>query len=169
MRWFRWLTGPGSAVDDREPPAANQGTADGLDAGTCEVCGSPLRVRTRRSHYRGRVECRCGHRNHVEFHPVRSQEGTVHRHVTLTVGRRFEAATHEPDLRLSWRYGVCQSCSTAVNLLDAFVIAGENALGDVETFAYYCRTCHVHDDARRGRLLGHDREHVVDTLRFAVR
>jgi len=50
--------------------------------------------------------------------------------------------------------------------LQRHTIAREDAGGTNETIAYYCDTCHVHDDARRGRLLGHDGSHVVDTLRF---
>lgn len=175
MKWLRWLSGTGNATDRRssdDPPGASARTgvdAAGREVGICEVCGRSLHVRTRRAEYRGTVECDCGHRNHVEFHQVRTASGLVPRHVTITVGRRFEAATHEPDLRLSWRFGHCASCNTAVSLLDAFVITHTNALGDLEQFTYFCRTCHVHDDPKRGRLNGHDRSHIVDTLKFAVR
>jgi hypothetical protein len=86
----------------------------------------------------------------------------------VTTGRRFEAAVHKPDLRLPWRYGICPSCGMAVSLLDARVLAHEDVDGSVETIAYYCDTCQVDDDVRRGRLIGHDGSHVVDTLRFLV-
>jgi hypothetical protein len=88
------------------------------------------------------------------------------RHVTLTMGRRFEAATHAPNRRLGWRYGICPSCDTALCLEDAHIIAHEDTEGTTETFAFYCTACHAHDDVRRGRLLGHDGAHIVDTLRY---
>jgi hypothetical protein len=56
----------------------------------------------------------------------------------------------------------------AVRLLDAHVIAHEDAVGMRETIAYYCNSCHTHDDVRRGRLFGHDGSHVVDTLHFQL-
>lgn len=173
MKWLRWfrLSSSGAGADpaaSEHAPRTGRGTS-GLEVGQCEVCGSTLHARTRKAQYHGRVTCECGHRNHVEFLPVRGATGLSHRHVSLTVGRKFEAATHEPDLRLPWRFGRCPSCSTAVSLLDAFVIAHENALRSVETYAYYCHRCHVHDDPGRGRLAGHDGAHIVDTLRFLVR
>jgi hypothetical protein len=127
-----------------------------------------MQARTRREDYRGRVDCDCGTRNHVEFRDVRVPSGTSMRHVTVTTGRRFEAATHKPDLRLDWRYGICPSCGMAVRLRDAHVIAHEDVTGTHETIAYFCNACHTHDDARRGRLLGHDGSQVVDTLRFQL-
>lgn len=136
------------------------------DVGHCEVCGRSMQARTRHEEFRGRVDCDCGTRNHVEYREVRSAAGVQSSHVTVTTGRRFEAATHKPDLRLSWRYGICPSCGMAVSLVDARVIAHEDVTGSVETIAYYCNVCHLDDDARRGRLIGHDGSHVVDTLRF---
>jgi hypothetical protein len=127
-----------------------------------------MQARTRREEYRGRVDCDCGFRNHVEFRSVRSGSIAQSRHVTVTTGRRFEAAMHRPDLRLAWRYGVCPGCNTAVSLSDARVVAHEEANGGAETFAYYCNSCHVDDDLRRGKLLGHDGIQVIDTLRFHV-
>jgi hypothetical protein len=125
-----------------------------------------MQARTRRAEFRGRVDCDCGWRNHVEFHNVRSGTGEIREsHVTLTTGRRFEAAMHKPDLRLAWRYGICPSCDTAVSLLDAHVIAHEDDRG-TETYAYFCNACHVDDDLRRGRLIGHDGIQVIDTLQF---
>ena len=127
-----------------------------------------MTARTRREDYRGRVDCDCGSRNHVEYRDVRSGNGIQTRHVTVTTGRRFEAATHKPDLRLEWRYGLCPSCTMAVPLVDAHVIAHEDPSGTTETIAYYCSACHAHDDGRRGRLIGHDGSHIVDTLRFQL-
>ena len=127
-----------------------------------------MQARTRREEFHGRVDCDCGSRNHVEFRDVRVAGGVIMRHVTVTSGRRFEAATHRPDLRLTWRYGICPSCTTAVRLTDAHVIAHEDAAGTCETVAYYCDTCHAADDGRRGRLVGHDGSNVVDTLRFQM-
>jgi hypothetical protein len=125
-----------------------------------------MQARTRRAQFRGRVDCDCGTRNHVEFHNVRSGSGIVQEsHVTVTTGRRFEAALHKPDLRLAWRYGICGSCDTAVSLLDAHMIAHEDD-GGTETYAYFCNSCHVDDDLRRGRLIGHDGIQVIDSLRF---
>jgi hypothetical protein len=127
-----------------------------------------MQARTRREDYRGRVDCDCGTRNHVEFRDVRVPTGISMRHVTVTTGRRFEAATHKPDLRVDWRYGICPSCTMAVRLSEAHVIAHEDATGTNETIAYFCNACHTHDDGRRGRLLGHDGSPVVDTLRFQL-
>jgi hypothetical protein len=56
----------------------------------------------------------------------------------------------------------------AVSLLDARIIAHEDVTGSVETIAYYCTSCHVDDDVRRGRLTGHDGGPIVDTLRFQL-
>ncbi len=173
MKWPRWLARlstevvPGEATSRRPAVPGMSAVQLGIrDVGHCEVCGRAMQARTRREHFRGRVDCDCGHRNHVEFRDVRLKGGNDARHITVTTGRRFEAATHEPDLRLAWRYGVCPGCSMAVSLLEAHVIAHEDAIGSAETFAYYCTSCHVHDDIRRGRLLGHDGDHIVDTLRF---
>jgi hypothetical protein len=177
MKWPRWL--PRLITEPVQEPAAAQRLARiptpmpaerlGIrDVGNCEVCGRAMQARTRRDEFRGRVDCDCGFRNHVEFRNVRSAGVVRGLHVTVTAGRRFEAATHKPDLRLGWRYGVCPSCSMAVRLFDAHVIAYEDATGTAETIAYYCNTCQVHDDDRRGRLMGHDGSHVVDTLRFQL-
>jgi hypothetical protein len=54
----------------------------------------------------------------------------------------------------------------AVRLLDSCVIEQEDTAGHEQTIAYYCHACHLGDDVRRGRLMGHDGSHVVDTLRF---
>jgi hypothetical protein len=176
MKWPRWLprlaTEPvrefESRKDVRVPTPA---TADRLgirDVGNCEICGRSMQARTRREEFRGRVDCDCGSRNHVEYREVRRDGGIQHRHVTVTAGRRFEAATHKPDLRLDWRYGICPSCSMGVCLVDAHVIAHEDATGTRETIAYYCSACHTHDDVQRGRLVGHDGSHVVDTLHYQL-
>jgi hypothetical protein len=176
MKWLRWiprLLTPGS-LRTVPGPAGSVGTAvpDGGTTlrlvGTCEACGSPLSVRTRHATYRGRADCACGHRNHVEFHQVREASGSVARHVTITRRRRIEAARHDPDRHLAHRYGVCPNCSLAIRLLDADVISDADSTGSVETIAYYCPGCHLHDDVRRGRLVGHDGEDVVDTVRFKV-
>ena len=125
-----------------------------------------MQARTRRDEFRGRVDCDCGTRNHVEFHNVRSGIDSVREsHVTVTTGRRFEFSRHKPDLRLAWRYGICPSCDTAVSLLDAHVIAHEDD-GGTETYAYFCNACHADDDLRRGRLIGHDGIQIIDTLGF---
>ena len=174
MKWPRWLprlaTEQVSHLDTRrEARISTPVPADRLgirDVGNCEVCGRSMTARTRREEYRGRVDCDCGSRNHVEYRDVRSGDSIQSRHVTVTTGRRFEAATHKPDLRLGWRYGLCPICTMAVPLADAHVIAHEDASGTTETIGYYCDTCHAHDDARRGRLIGHDGSHIVDTLRF---
>ena len=112
MKWPRWLprlaTEPVTQFESRRDvrvptpvPADRLGIRD---VGNCEVCGRSMQARTRREEFRGRVDCDCGARNHVEYREVRSGGGTQHRHVTVTSGRRFEAATHKPDLRLGWRY-----------------------------------------------------------------
>jgi len=177
MKWPRWLPRlstepvPELVETRRAPRIVTPATAERLgirDVGHCEVCGQLMQARTRREDFRGRVDCDCGSRNHVEFRDVRTASGGQMRHVTVTTSRRFEAATHKPDLRLAWRYGICPSCSMAVSLLDAHVIAHEDSAGSVETIAYYCTACHVDDDVRRGRLIGHDGSHVVDTLRFQL-
>ena len=176
MKWPRWLprlatvpvTQFESRRDVRIPTPVHADRLGIREVGNCEVCGRSMQARTRREEYRGRVDCDCGSRNHVEFREVRSDSGTQFRHVTVTAGRRFEAATHKPDLRLGWRFGICPICSTGVRLLDAHVIAHEDANGTQEAIAYYCNSCHAHDDARRGRLLGHDGNHVVDTLQFLL-
>ena len=176
MKWPRWfprlLTEPVPQLVERRSEARILTPLPerlGIrDVGNCEVCGRTMQARTRREEFRGRVDCDCGSRNHVEFRDVRVAGGVIMRHVTVTSGRRFEAATHRPDLRLTWRYGICPSCTTAVRLTDAHVIAHEDAAGTCETVAYYCDTCHAADDVRRGRLVGHDGSHVVDTLRFQM-
>ena len=176
MKWPRWLPRlqlepvqenlePRRTTRIATPESERLGIRD---VGHCEVCGRLMQARTRREEFRGRVDCDCGFRNHVEFREVRSADRIVERHVTVTTGRRFEAATHKPDLRLAWRFGICPSCDKAVSLLETRVIAHEDASGTVETIAYYCTACFVDDDARRGRLIGHDGSHVVDTLRFKV-
>jgi hypothetical protein len=177
MKWKRWFlrlaTEPSQQPVDKHrairistPPAERLGIRE---VGNCEVCGQVMQARTRREEFRGRVDCDCGSRNHVEFRDVRAPDGSVQRHhVAVTNGRRFDGLTHKPDLRLDWRYGLCTRCSTAVPLKDAHVIAREDAPGTNETIAYYCNTCHTHDDDRRGRLLGHDGSPVVDSLHFQV-
>ena len=134
--------------------------------GHCEVCGDTISARTRHDSFHGRVDCGCGHRNHVEFREVRTASGVEGRHVTITCRRRFEATSRDPDLRLSHRYGICGYCDHAVRLLDAHVISFADSTGGVETFTYYCPGCHLHDDVSRGRLVGFDGEEIVDTLRF---
>jgi hypothetical protein len=178
MKWLRWLPRLlTESVPDTKPTGNSAriptpATAERLgirDVGHCEVCGRPMQARTRREEYRGRVDCDCGYRNHVEYRDVRIA-GTVRRkHVTVTTSRRFEAARHKPDLRLAWRYGVCPSCSTAVRLLDAHIVAHEDATGSVETISYYCTNCRLDDDSRRGRLVGHDGPPVTDELRYPIR
>ena len=176
MKWPRWIlrlaTEPAhQPVEKHRAIRINTPTPERLgirEVGNCEVCGRVMQARTRREEYRGRVDCDCGSRNHVEFRDVRSTDGVQRRHVSVTSGRRFDGLTHKPDLRLDWRHGLCPRCMTAVPLKDAHVIAREDATGSSETIAYYCDTCHTHDDDRRGRLLGHDGSHVVDTLRFQV-
>jgi hypothetical protein len=176
MKWPRWIPrllteAVPVAETKRAARIATPMPAEQLgirDVGNCEVCGRSMQARTRREDFRGRVDCDCGSRNHVEFRDVRASGEIQERHVTVTTGRRFEAATHKPDLRLAWRYGLCPSCNTAVRLLDARVIEHEDATGATETMAYYCTACYVDDDVRRGRLIGHDGSHVVDTLRFQM-
>jgi hypothetical protein len=56
----------------------------------------------------------------------------------------------------------------AASLADARVIVHEDANGGTESFAYYCNSCYVADDLRRGRLIGHDGVQVIDTLRFQL-
>jgi len=177
MKWPRWLPRlltepvPELVETRRAARTATPAPAERLgirDVGHCEVCGRSMQARTRHEEFRGRVDCDCGTRNHVEFREVRSARGVHHSHVTVTTGRRFEAATHRPDLRLQWRHGICPSCGMAVSLHDARVIAHEDDTGSIETIAYYCTSCHVDDDVRRGRLIGHDGSHIVDTLRFQI-
>ena len=176
MKWPRWLPHLTSElnpelVETHHPIKTTVKDRPGIrlgirDVGHCEVCGRSMQARTRREEYRGRVDCDCSFRNHVEFRSVRSGSGVQLRHVTVTTGRRFEAAMHRPDLRLAWRYGICPSCTMAVSLADARAIAHEEVSGGTESFAYYCNACYVVDDLRRGRLLGNDGIQVIDTLRF---
>lgn len=177
MKWPRWIprllteSVPAVVEPRRTTRIATPTPAERLgirDVGHCEVCGRSMQARTRHEEFRGRVDCDCGTRNHVEYRSIRTAGGVRACHITVTTGRRFEAAMHKPDLRLPWRYGICPSCGMAVSLLDARVVAHEDADGSVETIAYYCDACHVDDDVRRGRLMGHDGSHVVDTLRFLV-
>ena len=134
------------------------------DVGVCEACGRRMQARTRREAFRGRVDCDCGHHNHVEFRDVRSVNGVESRYVTVTTGQRVESVTSAQDLHLTWRYGVCPSCTMAVSLGDARALSHEDAAGAVETLAYYCTSCFTADDLRRGRLMGHDGIQVIDTL-----
>ena len=173
MKWPMWFSRlvaepvPVSSDAQRSAKVVVTRQRPGIrDVGRCEVCGRSMQARTRRAEFRGRVDCDCGTRNHVDFHNVRSGSGNVQEnYVTVTTGRRFESAVHKPDLRLEWRFGICGSCDTAVSLLDAHVIGHEED-GGTETYAYFCNACHVHDDLRRGRLIGHDGLQVIDTLRF---
>jgi hypothetical protein len=175
MKWPRWFARlavepVASQVEQRRSariatPPERLGIRE---VGNCEVCGRVMQTRTRREEFRGRVDCDCGSRNHVEFRDVRVPTGLQPRHVTVTTGHRFDAVTHKPDLRLDWRYGLCSRCMVAVPLNEAHVIAREDATGINESIAYFCNTCHTHDDDRRGRLLGHDGSHVVDTLHFQL-
>ena len=173
MKWPRWIlrlaTEPVPQLEKRRSVRIATPDSERLgirEVGNCEVCGRVMQARTRREEFRGRVDCDCGSRNHVEFREVRTAVGIQPRYVTVTASRRFDGLTHKPDLRLDWRYGLCPSCSIAVSLKDAHIIAREDATGTNESIAYYCDACHVHDDSRRGRLLGHDGSHVVDTLHF---
>ena len=174
MKWPRWLprllTEPVNGLEPQRRPARIPTPPERVgirDVGNCEVCGRQMKARTRREEFRGRVDCDCGHRNHVEFREVRSASGDIAaRHVTVTTGRRFESATHTPDLRLAWRFGVCPSCSMAECLIDAYVLSHEDAGGTVETIAYYCTNCRVDDDVRRGRLMGHDGIQIIDSLQY---
>ena len=176
MKWPRWiprlLTVPVHDIEQvRRSPRIPTPVAERLgirDVGQCEACGRPMQARTRRDEYRGRVDCDCGFRNHVEFREVRLNADLVRCHVTVTSGRRFESATHRPDLRLAWRYGICTSCIAAVRLVEARTIAHEDAAGMIETISYYCDRCHADDDVRRGRLLGHDGSQVIDVLRYQL-
>ena len=177
MKWPSWLphltSEPVPALVETHHPAKSavrdRPHRPGIrDVGNCESCGRSMTARTRREEYRGRVDCDCGYRNHVEFRSVRSGSAVQSRHVTVTTGRRFEDAMHRPDLRLSWRYGICPSCTMAVSLAEAKVVAHEEANGGTESFAYYCNSCYVDDDLRRGRLIGHDGIQVIDSLRLQV-
>lgn len=135
------------------------------DVGMCEACGRRMQARTRREAFRGRVDCDCGHHNHVEFRDVRTLNGIEQRHVAVTTGYHVESATQ--DLHLPWRYGICPSCTMATSLSDAHVLSHEDA-GGVETFAYYCTGCFVADEVHRGRLMGHDGIQVIDTLHHEI-
>ena len=125
MKWKRWFlrlaTEPVQQVVKKHPAIRiNTPAPERLgirEVGNCEVCGRVMQARTRHEEYRGRVDCDCGARNHVEFRDVRSPDGSMQpRHVAVTNGRRFDGLTHKPDLRLDWRYGLCSRCSTAVPL-----------------------------------------------------
>ena len=175
MKWLRWLprllTEPVSNGNSAESKVriATPATAERLgirDVGHCEVCGRLMQARTRREQFRGRVDCDCGFRNHVEYREVRSGGVVTGKHVTVTTSRRFEAMRHKPDLRLAWRFGVCPSCSMAVRLLDAHIVARDDAHGHGEVITYYCTHCRLDDDARRGRVVGHDGQPVVDELKY---
>ena len=171
MKWPRWLprvlTEPlAPAVDATRrtrittPPTEKVGIRD---VGNCEACGRRMQARTRREAFRGRVDCDCGHHNHVEFRDVRTVNGVVQRHVAVTTSQRVDSATHLRDLHLPWRYGNCPSCTMAVSLSDAHALSHDDA-GGAETLAYYCTACFVADDLRRGRLMGHDGIQVIDTV-----
>ena len=54
----------------------------------------------------------------------------------------------------------------AVRLLDSHIVADEDATGSSETISYYCTSCRLDDDSRRGRLAGHDGATVIDELKF---
>lgn len=176
MKWPRWL--PRLMLAERAPPLAETGLNSRMtapvsaelsgtrDLGNCEACGRSMQARTRREEFRGRVDCNCGFRNHVEFREVRSSSPVRARHVTVTTGRRFEAARQRPDLRLDRRFGICPSCTMAVRLLDSHIVAHDDVSGSAETMSYYCTACRLDDDSRRGRLTGHDGAQVVDHLRF---
>ena len=127
-----------------------------------------MQARTRREAFRGRVDCDCGHHNHVEFRDVRTANGIEQRHVTVTTGQRVDLATNGQDLHLPWRYGICPSCTMAVSLSDAHTLSHEDPGGGDETLAYYCTACFVADDVHRGRLMGHDGIQVVDTLHHEI-
>jgi hypothetical protein len=177
MKWPRWLprllTEPvshGSAAERNEPIPAPPGVERlGIrDVGRCEVCGRTMQARTRHEHFRGRVDCDCGFRNHVEFRDVRVA-GTIRgKHITITSSRRFETTIQKPDLRLAWRYGICPSCAMGVRLLDSHIVAREDLTGTSESIAYYCTNCRLDDDARRGKVVGHDGAPVVDELRLST-
>jgi hypothetical protein len=173
MKWPRWLprllteTVPDGTATDRNVRISTPATAERLgirDVGHCEVCGRQMQARTRREEFRGRVDCDCGFRNHVEFRDVRTAGIVRAKHVTVTSGRRFESARHKPDLRLAWRFGICPSCSMAVRLLDSHIVAQEDATGTSESITYYCTNCRWDDDSRRGKVVGHDGAPVVDQL-----
>jgi hypothetical protein len=173
LKWLGWIPRLFAPRRNRklgEPGLMHTGERPGVygarTVGRCEACGAVLTVRSRRAAFRGRVDCKCGHRNHVQFRIVREAIGRASKHVSITARRQFELAGRNPDLRLPFRYGLCPHCVHAVRLVDAHVISRANINGSVETSAYYCDTCRVHDDVRRGRLLGHDRHPVVDTLCF---
>ena len=175
MKWLRWLprllTEPVSNGNPAEARVriATPSTAERLgtrDVGHCEVCGRSMQARTRREQFRGRVDCDCGYRNHVEYRDVRTSGVVSGKHVTVTTGRRFEATRHKPDLRLAWRFGICPSCSMAVRLLDAHIVARDDAHGQGEVITYYCTNCRLDDDARRGRVVGHDGQPVIDELKY---
>lgn len=175
MKWPRWLPRllteivPDGTKAERPVRIATPATAERLgirDVGHCEVCGRQMQARTRHEHFRGRVDCDCGFRNHVEFRDVRVSGAVRGTHVTVTSGRRFEAARHKPDLRLAWRYGICPSCSLGVRLLDSHIVASENPAGNSEVITYFCTNCRLDDDGRRGKVVGHDGAPVVDELRF---
>ena len=175
MKWPRWLprlltepvsNGTAAERNVRIPTPVSAERLGIRDVGHCEVCGRPMQARTRREEFRGRVDCDCGFRNHVEYRDVRVAGAARGKHVTVTSGRRFEAARHKPDLRLAWRHGICPSCSMGVRLLDSHIVARENPDGSSETVTYYCTSCRLDDDSRRGKLVGHDGVPVVDELRF---
>src|SRR5689334_1805518 len=126
MKWPRWL--PRLATEPVKSSVAKPRTIRvstppeqlGIrEVGNCEVCGGVMQARTRREEFRGRVDCDCGARNHVEYRDVRSAVGLQPRYVTVTISRRFDAVTHKPNLRLAWRYGICSRCTVAVPLADA--------------------------------------------------
>lgn len=176
MKWPRWIprlhlesvSEPGEARRNARIPTP-VGERSGIrSVGPCEVCGRLMQARTRHEEFRGRVDCDCGFRNHVEFREVLVNGAVERRYATVSSGRRFESATHRPDLRLAWRSAICASCNTAVKLADARSLAHEDADGLTETISYFCPACHTDDDMRRGRLLGHDGTPVMDILRYQV-
>lgn len=178
MKWPRWLPRLlTESLTDSKPTGSSARMPTPVtvkqlgirDVGHCEVCGRSMKARTRRQKFRGYVACDCGNRNHVEYREVRSHGSVRPQHVTVTIGRRFEATQHKPDLRVAWRFGICPSCAMAVRLLDAHIDAHEDPAGSLETIAYYCTNCRLADDTRRGRLVGHDDAPVIDELRFTIR
>ena len=137
MKWPRWL--PRLITEPVPDPAASQRvtriptpvTAERLgirDVGNCEVCGRAMQSRTRRDEFRGRVDCDCGFRNHVEFREVRLAPVPA-KPVPILVGGISDAALSRAARADGW-IGVNFTEQTLLPILDRLRAAREQAQRD---------------------------------------
>lgn len=181
MGWFDWLFGKGHAgrgtapaartgvaapAASLEPAVPNPSASDHteLDVGRCEWCGRVLLVHTRRTTFSGWVDCECGEVNCIRHSTVLTPSGEETRHVTISSHLQVHGTTADYTLRQELRYGQCNTCGRAVRLDQAKHVFEVNSTETFEVSEYFCPACATLDDPRRGRLLGHDGEHIVDTV-----